>query len=330
MALFECIHSYNTQRRLRLIVFITALISLILSWLSVQRCTFILSGATSDPDSKMYAWGLFTTPVYDHEHHIQGCIPYPSSVVLGPSVKTAQAFGILLVILEASIFLGFFLVHFFLERGTSTIYHIIKVFLPSAFICQILTFSSFASKFCTEIVDELDEEGGTMPATCVPGGAGVVGIFNLVAIILMTTLMSMVVPPEHPVFQLYGTGNDNVRRIKRQKVVPQAYDYPTKPPKRSSHRSKKTREKPSRQSYEKPPKQRGVDSYSYREPQRPGKDKVKITIVNGPDVRKTIKEITHPDGSQTITTTVEELRNSFDEDESVTLDDDASTIIEVV
>lgn len=325
MALFECIHSYNTQRRLRLIVFITALISLILSWLSVQRCTFILSGATSDPDAKMYAWGLFTTPVYDHEHHIQGCIPYPSSVVLGPSVKTAQAFGILLVVLEASIFLGFFLVHFFLERGTSTIYHIIKVLLPSSFICQILTFSSFASRFCSEIVDELDEEGGTMPATCVPGGAGVVGIFNLVAIILMTTLMSMVVPPEHPVFQLYGTGNNHVRPItKRKKVAPQ-HHYPTKPPKRSSHRSKK-------QSYEKPPRQSDVESYSYREPQRPGKDKVKITIVNGPDVRKTIKEITHPDGSQTITTTVEELRVSFDEEEDVTstLDDDVSTIIEVV
>ena len=123
----------------------------------------------------MYAAGLFSTPVYDSEHHIQGCVAYPSSVKLGPSIKTAQAFGIMLVCFQTLIYLGLALVHFFVEWGTDVIYHIVRVMLPSAFCCQLLTFAAFASKFCSEVVDPMDEEGGTMPATCVPGGAGVVG-----------------------------------------------------------------------------------------------------------------------------------------------------------
>lgn len=286
---------------------------MILSFLSIKRCTFILSVATSDPNAEMYAAGLFSTPVYDHanHNHIQGCVAYPSSVELGASIKTAQAFGIMLVTFQTLMFLGLAMVHFFLENGTEFIYHIIRVLMPSAFVCQLLTFSAFASKFCSEMLDPLDEEGGTMPATCVPGGAGVVGIFNLVALILMTTLMNMITPPEHPVFQLYGTGNSFVK-VKQ-------------PKRRQTTASKRSR----RRDYHKPKRQTEVESCSMMEPQRPGKEKIKTTIVNGPDVRKTIKEITHPDGSQTITTTVEEICSSFDEDDR-TYDDDDSTILEVL
>jgi hypothetical protein len=272
---------------------------------------------TSDPNAQMYAAGLFSTPVYDSEQNIQGCIAYPSSVELGPSIKTARAFAILLLAFEVLIFLGLALVHFFVEYGAKTIYHIVRVLLPSAFCCQLLTFAAFASKFCSEILDPLDEEGGTMPATCVPGGAGVVGIFNLVAIILMTTLMNMISPPENPVFQLYGTGNSDVRINNQRQRTPKTVSEPKKPPKK----------------HHKPKRQKEVESYSIREPQRPGRETVKTTIVNGPGVRKTIKEITHPDGSQTITTTIEELQTSFDDfddEDELTYEDDDSALLDVL
>ncbi|CAB9497688.1 expressed unknown protein [Seminavis robusta] len=350
---FLCIHSHQTQSRLRTIIMVSALASVVLSAYSIQRCTFVLSGAIDDPDAHIYAWGLFTTPVYDIDGNVQGCIPYPSSMELGASIKTAQAFGIVLVIFIASIFLGLALVEFFLERGTSTIYHFIRVLLPSSFLCQLLTFAVFASKFCSEVVDELDEDKGTVPATCTPGGAGVVAIFNLVSIILMTTLMSMVTPPEHPVFQLYGTGN-NVRVVKsggrvgskdpRNRHLDQYQRHrdrhgQTNHSKQQQQRysSAKHSRASSRPSHYTPDRStrsksssRKVEQYTMREPQRPGREKIKTTIVNGPDVRKTIKEITHPDGSQTITTTVEELRSCSDaatemvdiDDESLTMDDE--------
>jgi hypothetical protein len=266
----------------------------------------VMSGSIADPIAKMYGWGLFTTPVYNKEGHIQGCIAYPSSMELGPSIKTAQAFGILLVIFTSSIFLGLILVQFFLERGAEIIYHVIRVFLPSAFCCQLLTFASFASSFCTEMPDE--EDGQPVPATCVPGGAGVVAIFNLVAIIIMTIIMSMVSPPEHPVFQLYGTGNS-------LRVKGGSGSAPS-----GGSGSRGRRKKPR------------IEKVSLMEPQRPGKEKIKTTIVNGPQIRKTIKEITHPNGSQTITTTVEEIRG-YDEDydDCSSLGDDASaTVLEVL
>jgi hypothetical protein len=219
---------------------------------------------------------------------------------LGASLKTAQAFGAVLVVFISTIFLGLTLVQFFLEWGASTIYQIIQVLLPSAFLCQLLTFAGFASKFCSEIVDELDEQKGTVQSTCTPGDAGVMAIFNLVAIIAMTTLMSMVTPPEHPMFQLYGTGNP-VRLV--------SYDsQSSRDRRRQQKREGQGASKHHGQSSYRPrdSTRRGkMEHYVMREPQR--RQKIRTTVVNGPGVRKTTKEITHPDGSQTITTTVEEL-----------------------
>ena len=79
------------------------------------------------------------------------------------------------------------------------------------------------------------------------------------------------------------------------------------------------------------------------EPKRPGCETTKTTIVDGPSGRQTIKEITHQDGSQTITTTVEEIHpcnsgsdtgyvvhGQVDEDEDITSLGDESTFLEVI
>ena len=247
-------------------------------------------------------------PVYDKEQNIQGCIPYSSSIELGSSLKTAQAFGALLVVFTSCIVVGLMTVSLFLEKCTELIYHVIRVFLPSAFCCQLLTFTAFASTFCNEIEDQ---DGIMVPATCIPGGAGVAAIFNCANIIVMMVLMSMISPPDHPVFQLYGTGNsmmiskgdDNISNSNNNR-----------------HSSKKKRQKK---------KERKMEKVSLTEPYRPGRDRVKTTIINGPKVKQIIKEITHPDGSQTITTTVEEFQ-PYELDEGDDDDDDESTVIEVL
>ena len=310
----------------RSIIFLASFVSVILSIFSIHRCTFGLAVSTTDPNAPIYAWGLFSTPVYDADGMVQGCIPYPSSIELGASLKIARAFGVVLLVFITIIFLGLTLVHFFLERWASEIYHIIRVLLPSAFLCQLLTFAGFASKFCSEIVDESDEQKGTSPSSCIPGDAGVVAIFNLVAIIVMTTLMTMVTPPEHPMFQLYGTGNSiravpTNRPAKNQSTTDceSQLEYPFEGRTtgvsqygRSSHRSR------DRYSCE-------VEKDSIGDWQQQGRSKIRITVINGPDVRKTIKEITHPDGSQTITTTVEELALN-DSDTESDCDGDSITI----
>ena len=230
-----------------------------------------------------------------------------------------------------SIFLGLFLVQCFLEHGAKSIYHSIKVVLPCAFFCQLLTFTSFASSFCSEIIDEEDEYKGTVPATCVPGGAGTVAIFNLVVMIVMMIVMSMVEPPDHPVFQLYGTGN-SVVRLDQNHHHHSRRDTSRPSSKASSTRKKQNKQKP------------GIQKFSMVEPKRPGRETIKTTIVDGPDGRQTIKEITHVDGSQTITTTVEQIRpfnetyeygthhhdGMVDEDEDITSLGDESTILEVL
>ena len=291
-----------------------------------------MSGEAGVPGTRMYAWGLFSTPVYDENFHVQGCIPYPSSIELGRPIRTAQAFGVLLVMFMLSIFLGLLLTQFFLEHGSKSIYHIIKVLLPCAFFCQLLTFTSFASIFCSEIIDEEDEFKGTVPATCVPGGAGTVAMFNLVALIVMMIVMSMVVPPDHPVFQLYGTGN-SVVRLDQQQTYRSRRDT-TKSRSSSSSAKKKTQHQ-----------RQPIQQYSMVEPKRPGHETIKTTIIDGPNGRQTIKEITHPDGSQTITTTVEEIHPSTngsgsdneynihvteDDDEDITSLGDESTFLEVI
>lgn len=285
--------------------------SLVLSIVSINRCTFVLSGSP-DPNSRMYSWGLFTTPVYDEKKHIQGCVAYSSSTKLGPSLKTAQAFGILLVIFSVVCFLGLILVQLFLERGTKTIYHVIRVLLPSAFCCQLLTFAVFASDFCKEIQGGDDDTHQLQPATCMPGEAGVVAIFNLVAIIVMTIVMSMISPPDHPVLQLYGTGNNVI--LKDDWSNGNGYSYNSSEQKAA--RKKKRKKK----------KEHKMEKVSMMEPSCPGQDQVKTTIINGPTSKQIIKEITHPDGSQTITTVVEEIQPYEQELDN----DEESTVIEIV
>jgi len=321
------LHKQSKNSVRRIIAISTALVSAILSIISTSRCTFVLSGETGNPDATIYAWGLFTTPVYDMDRNIEGCIPYPSSVELGRPIKTAQAFAVLLNIETMLILLGLLLVQLFLERGVKNIYHSIGILLPCAFLCQLLTFTSFASSFCSELVDEADEFKGTVPVTCVPGGAGTVAIFNLVAMIILMTIMSMLEPPEYPVFQLYGTGNSVVRTRSRSRRHSSTQCFTSKQPTSSisSITSKKKRLKQHEQCV-------------IAEPKRPGKQEViKTTIVNGPDGRQTIKEITRADGSKTITTTFEEIRSfegpdhgSADDREDDTSLSDGSTILEVL
>jgi hypothetical protein len=302
-------------------------VSVVLSIFSIERCTFGVANATTDPSAfvnatanpsaHIRAWGLFTTPVYNVNGHIQGCIPHHSSMELEASLKTAQAFGILLVVSATTIFVGLSLVQFFLEWGTLTIYYSIRVLLPCAFVCQLLAFASFGSKFCDEIVVELGEGKGTVPATCTPGTAGIVAIFNMVAMMMMMMLMNAVIPPEHPMFQLYGTGN-SVTVIGNQcgRKNQDMYDHPKRPRYQSNRQSTK-RGRASHHPRDSS-KRRQMEQYTMREPQRPGREKIRTTIVNGPNIRKAIKEITHPDGSQTITTTIE--RHMFDTSDADIID----------
>jgi hypothetical protein len=304
----------------------------ILSIFSIEQCTFGLAEATTNSSVHMNAWGIFTTPVYDVNGHIQGCIPHHSSMELEASLKTAQAFGIMLVVFTTTIFLGLTLVQFFLEWGTLPIYYTIRALLPCGFFCQLLTFSSFGSKFCYEIVIEMEEGEGSLPATCTPGSAGVVAIFNGVAIIVMMALMNIVIPPDHPVFQLYGTGNcaslvgNNGKGNNQDR-----HDLPRRR-KHQSNRHCTGISKHGRTSFHPgdSTRSRQVEQYTIREPQRPGREKIRTTVVNGPDVRKTIKEITHTDGSQTITTTIETLMSYVSDADIIDGDSEATTIGELL
>ena len=262
----------------------------------------------------MKAWGLFSTPVYDVNGHLQGCIPYHKSMELGVPLKTARAFGVVLVLLTAITFMGLTLVHFFLEWGTLTIYHFIRVLLPFALLCQLLTFSSFGSKFCHQIVNEADNDTGTISATCTLGSAGIAAVFNQVALVVMMILINIVTPPEHPMFQPYGAVGSVTLDANHQGI--HNHSNHQKHHGNQYSQSFSNQQRPSRHSRDNKRRSHNVEQYTMLEPQRPGHNKVRATIVNGPGVRKTIKEITHPDGSQTITTTIEKPL-SYDSDADI-------------
>jgi len=210
------------QGAIRWGVLALASLSWIFSYLSVQRCSFFMSGEKNIPDQLLHAYGLFNIPVYENdepgEHNFKGCVPYPSSTLFSREMNTARGFSVILMLIMTCVLLSLISVQCFVSerKYNSLLFNATRSMIICALVSQLLVFIAFGDdEFCssskiTEKVNHKDNaHDGVEPGMimqietsmkCVPGAAGIIAIFNAFIQIFMFVLICLVPPPKNPVF----------------------------------------------------------------------------------------------------------------------------------
>ena len=306
----------------------------IISVFGVHHCTYMLVGPAGGDKSDFSGLGLFSRAAYYKEDLI-GCLAYPEKTVdrFDQSFQTGRTFGVISALLVSLIFV-LTVLQLFVRLAKDEIWLVIRILLPCATVSQLLVFFVYRTETCTMSTDLVE---------CRPGSAGIVVIVNIFLMVCMSVAALLIPPPPRPLFRICR-GSDplppetqqNVQRQASQCQKPEQYPtvLPSHPaPTRPAHQFRSQMhpipEVPSTDIEEPPPHNLDNPTTNLRNtPQSPPKKSVRIaeeateTITvhveyNGNE-KKTIKTLTHPDGSQTITTTIEELspeNDEFDDDE---------------
>jgi hypothetical protein len=321
--------STELQKRkgLQLITFIMIFLSWVISLVGVKRCTFLLVGPIGGGPADYSGIGLYTRASYNMDDMI-GCLAYPDSVNddFDTTFKAARAFGAITALLMTTVLL-LCLVQLFTHVGSEKAWYATRALLPSALISQMLVFLAYRTDMCTSSPEFIE---------CIPGGAGIIVIINIILMAGLTIFAWLTPPPSSPIFTVYRAHmNDEAHRgcsttSSRAMVSEEARVTLTSSKTASlftleeeEHGSGEETESDSLEDYE--PREKIVKiapiartfgdvnitpvARTIGEPE--GTITISMEFTN--DEKKTIKTTTYPDGSKTVTTTIEEL---FDESES--------------
>lgn len=302
----------NVQRsrcfRYMMLVMIT--LAWALSIFSVRRCTLIMVSSKEDVSSQKFGMGIFSRAVY-HEGNMLGCLVYPEQALetLSGAFKASRVFGTVAALLM-SLVLVCGILQLFSTIAKDPIWRAIRVMVSVALICQALVFLAFKSNTCrdTDLIE------------CEIGSAGMMTIINCLVLLGLVVLSWAVPPPANPLFARFRPkyveneradqddhGRHDITYIEHggpklsivqevDEVVERVPDYD------ADEACRETR----------------------------GAELITVRVEFGRTVKKTIKEITHADGSKTITTITEPVQEGHGEEESTVasighvMSDDAS------
>lgn len=297
--------SPQQEKWFRMGIFASIVTAWAISLVGVRHCTFMLIGPIGGNKSDYSGIGLYTRASYDGDD-ITGCLSYPDNArdAFDFYFELARACGAIAAsFMSAAVLLH--LVHLFGRRATEVTWYITRVLLPSAVIAELLVFLVFRSELCNSNPDFVE---------CIPGGSGIVVMINLFLLTALSVVMCIVPPPAIPIFAPYLDQKANAPEAASttSSLVVGGGDVtevPRKPvslyPLREEAESEDDTESDSQEYFE--PRQRIVKIDPVPRHFEDTTETMTITIDITDTEKKTIKTIVHPDGSKTITTTIEEL-----------------------
>jgi hypothetical protein len=315
------------RKGLQLITFTMILLSWVISLVGVKRCTFILIGPIGGGPSDYSGIGLYTRASYNMDDMI-GCLAYTDSVNddFDATFQAARAFGAVTALLMTTVLL-ISLVQLFTHVGSAKAWYVTRALLPSAVICQALVFLAYRTEMCTSSPEFIE---------CIPGGAGIIVIINIVLMVGLSIFTLLMPPPSNPIFAVYRVKrNDEAHGgCSTTSSLPMASGEARVTASTSKAASLFTLQEEELDSGE-DTESDSLEDYESREkivkiaPIARTSGDVKISPIAKTlgepeetitismeftnDEKKTIKTITYPDGSKTVTTTIEEL---YEESES--------------
>lgn len=248
---------------------------------SVSHCSFFKIGNENINYHSLDNKGLFREAFYDNVHSYRGCLSYADSAEWSGSFKAARAFGVLTAIsMTLAVIMVTFLILFATDHDLrQLLLLLLRIILPFALFSHLMIFTVFS-------VDECQIDG----IKCPPGPVGIVAILNIAVLLTPTFLVFLTPPPTHSIFVPFW-------EVKKPRQVSFADDPRDMTRSRSPTQRFRT---PS------PTKQRRVDPETPRTDIEDDDDNVvdlKIEQVDG-GIRTT-RTVTRPDGSKTITYSIE-------------------------
>lgn len=175
----------------------------VMSYTSVNHCSFKRQGDPSLDYKSLDQLGLFKLAMYDPDHKMLGCINYDSRSEWDRNFKLARASAVLLVLALSVITISHTLSVLFLvlERRKCIILWVCRILAWFALLFNSMLFVVLGGEQCNS--DEL---------TCAPGAGAILSIFNEFAVFAMAVLFILIPPPTHPYLIRYSDVSDILNR----------------------------------------------------------------------------------------------------------------------
>lgn len=330
---FASILGVKGLRIFRLVVLALFIFFWAVSVTGAQRCSF-MTAKPQDSSSSSYGLGLFTQPAYAEDGSILGCVAYPDAMkdTFDPPFLAARVFGAVAAML-ATIVLLINLLLLFVNVAKEEAWFVVRLLMPCATVCQLLAFTAYKTRLCQ----------GQMQ--CVPGQLGVWVILNVILSVVMSVLIFLMPCPPHPLFGHYRPGrtaarpnrDDSTAEDSALPVVPVIHTSQQLNKKkkrflvdpRSLHllKRKDAAKKVADECTAADSHPVGRSEHAERIiridplPHSASEDEaelITVTVEYSSREKRIVKTVTHPDGSKTITTTIEELDDDdyFEDQES--------------
>ncbi|GKY90953.1 hypothetical protein MPSEU_000068100 [Mayamaea pseudoterrestris] len=301
------IMGWRSQRIFRITLLCLFLVSWLLSIIGVQRCTFMLVGPSNGSQDNFSGVGLFSRGVY-YRGKLIGCVDYPHATRMDfdAPFQAGRIFGGVTAFLMTFICL-LKLWQVFAHRARREIWLMIRLLLPCATFSQLLTFFVYKTETCSmnDLVD------------CVPGKLGVWVILNVLLMVSLCVIVISVPPPDGPLISIVdaskflpvnsSTVSDHapskVFRSKDHLPEPKGMNISQQAGREAQLQDEAAISNSYRGGASHVPSERIVNI----QPLDADVEKITVTVEYSGNEKKTIKVLTHPDGSQTITTTLEEI-----------------------
>jgi hypothetical protein len=303
------------------------LLSMIFSYVGLAGCQFIRisSEETTPDDGQVNSYGFFNQVIYDRPGGDKiGCLPYDKDVrdeyFSDSAWGAGRAFGIMTVVALTVAFFMLALVMLFLGLYKDTLWLILKALYVIAFLTNLFTFSVFAADVCSEMSGSA--------TSCKAGPAGGLAIFNIFILIFLIIMSWLVPPPPNPVFRRWEDPSSTLEEIVEVCDVKEGDEHgldTVASKERFMEYDDKQQEQPvvviekdgdngegEEKPYDEERHETDMSMDTTTTTSRPDEN-VQITTEITPDGKKIVEVVTHPDGSKTVTTTIEALEDDYED-----------------
>ncbi|GAX10755.1 hypothetical protein FisN_14Lh275 [Fistulifera solaris] len=313
--------SIQHLRSFRFLTMLLVTIAWIVSIVGTSRCTLLLVGPKDGTRADYAGLGLFSRAAYDDSNLI-GCLAYPKYATndFDAAFQASRVFGAIAAFLLSAIFLLCSTLLFF-QRAKDEIWIIMRILMPCATISQLLVFVAFKTKTCS--ASDLVE--------CRPGPSAIVVILNVFLLVVLSVGFFIFPPPPGPIFRFHNDQSDTSTMASRpnRQYGQIAVSTPERPldGKRNHTRrvvavrppgspiSATSLDLPSLEHSPCPDRSfHDTSNLSENPPKRvriasEPAETIMVQVEYTEKEKRTTKTVTHPDGSKTITTTIERYQD---------------------
>lgn len=197
-------------------LFFLTIVAWVFSIVATSYCTFLIYTPDVRDETNVQGWGLFSEAYYE-SNQFRGCLSYDETAQFGGSFRNARVFGIFVALcMSASFILTSAMMLFITSHNIRRCCHLlIRIINPAAFVFSCFLFSVFAASFCYE-----------ERASCTIGGTGIMQVFNVVVLFIISVMAIICPPPDSnlfiPVWQLEDRTGVQAQDAPPRKALPEA------------------------------------------------------------------------------------------------------------